>query len=231
MVHATGRRRFLPHGHSPDIDLVADFGERLIRVQVKTSVCRNRTPNGHERFEVQLATLGGNQSWSGRVKTFRGDRVDALFVLVGDGRRWMIPSMEIESKTCVHLGGSKYSEFEIESTERIDHLVLATEPSLNSDFPWGSAGVWRAGPDGTSGALALSEFESHLPHSEPPGRELGTTPAGQTRVSGNRQIVIPKRAFEAAQLARGDRLKAYAAGPGEVLFRRISQGPNDDGPP
>jgi len=42
--------------------------------------------------------------------------------------------------------------------------------------------------------------------------------------------VIPKRAFEAAELARGDRLKAYATGPGEVLFRRVARERNDDGP-
>ena len=51
----------------------------------------------------------------------------------------------------------------------------------------------------------------------------GTAPKGQTRVSGNRQIVIPKRAFEAAELRRGDRLKAVATGSGEVLFRRIAR--------
>jgi bifunctional DNA-binding transcriptional regulator/antitoxin component of YhaV-PrlF toxin-antitoxin module len=50
-------------------------------------------------------------------------------------------------------------------------------------------------------------------------------------VSGNRQIVIPKRAFEAAGLARGDRLKASAAGPGEVVFRRVARTQDDDGPP
>ncbi len=234
---------FLPLGHSPDVDLIADFVGRVIRVQVKTSVCRTRTPNGHERFEVQLATLGGNQSWSGRVKAFKPERADALFVLVGDGRRWLIPSSEIESTTSVHLGGPKHSEFEIEPTTSIDELVLATKASLESDSPRGSAGVWRAGPACKVGALVLSEFESHLPHSQPASPlppksqlrldtvERGTAPRGQTRISGHRQIVIPKRAFDSAELARGDRLKAFANGPGEVVFRRIAREQNDNGPP
>jgi bifunctional DNA-binding transcriptional regulator/antitoxin component of YhaV-PrlF toxin-antitoxin module len=48
----------------------------------------------------------------------------------------------------------------------------------------------------------------------------GRTPQGQTRVSGNRQIVVPKAAFDSASLSRGDRLKAYAIGPGDPLQAR-----------
>lgn len=37
-----GAKLFLPFGHSPDVDPVADFGDELLRVQVKTStVWRN----------------------------------------------------------------------------------------------------------------------------------------------------------------------------------------------
>ena len=82
----------------------------------------------------------------------------------------------------------------------------------------------------------LSEFESHLPHSpqldplpEPPRT---TRTEGQTKVSGNRQIVIPKRAFENAKLNRGDRLKAVAVGDGQVKFTRIArEAQNENGPP
>jgi hypothetical protein len=31
-----GAKVFVPLGHRPDVDLVADFGDRLVRVQVKT---------------------------------------------------------------------------------------------------------------------------------------------------------------------------------------------------
>jgi Holliday junction resolvase-like predicted endonuclease len=48
---------FKPIFEHPDCDLVADFGDELVRVQVKSSTCwRN------ERYEVTLATRGGNQS-------------------------------------------------------------------------------------------------------------------------------------------------------------------------
>jgi PD-(D/E)XK endonuclease len=84
---AQGANVSIPFGHSPDYDLVADLGGRLLRVQVKSATFFR---NG--RWEVSVATYGGNQSWTGLVKRFDASRCDYLFVLVGDGRRWFIPS-------------------------------------------------------------------------------------------------------------------------------------------
>ena len=79
---------FIPVGHTPrDFDLIADFGDGLVRVQVKTSTCWRK-----RRWEVTLCTRGGNQSWSGLVKLLDATRCDALFVHTGDGRRWFIPA-------------------------------------------------------------------------------------------------------------------------------------------
>ena len=110
---------YLPLGHSPDVDLVADLDGELLRVQVKTS--RHRTGTG--RFAVQLATSGGNQSWNRIVKDFDSSRYDWLFVLVEDGRRWFIPSDAISVKRSICLGGPKYSEFEVESGKPFAELV------------------------------------------------------------------------------------------------------------
>jgi hypothetical protein len=74
-----------PFGHSPDWDLVAEMGGRLLRVQVKTSTCFRLS-----RWSVTLVTRGGNQSWSGLVKRVDPTRCDYLFVLVGDARQWFI---------------------------------------------------------------------------------------------------------------------------------------------
>ena len=106
-----GAKVFIPIGHSPDYDLIADFGDRLVRVQVKTS--RRLTPHG--RFQVMLETKGGNQSWNGVVRRFDRSRYDSLFVLVADGRRWFIPSDRIEGTSGICLGGTKYGEFEVAS--------------------------------------------------------------------------------------------------------------------
>jgi len=98
-----------PIGHSPDYDLIADDGEALLRVQVKTA-----TGYRKGRWEVALCTRGGNRSWNGLVKRFSSTRCDLLFVLVGDGRRWSMPSEVVEAGTRLVLGGPKYAEFEVE---------------------------------------------------------------------------------------------------------------------
>ena len=104
-----GYKLWLPVLHSPDSDLIAEDGDELLRVQVKTTTrYRNR------RWEVALCTRGGNQSWNGVSKLFSPSRCDRLFVLVADGRRWFIPATVIEGTTTVLLGGPKYADFEVE---------------------------------------------------------------------------------------------------------------------
>jgi hypothetical protein len=92
--------------------LIADFGDELVRVQVKTS---GFFRNG--RWEVALCTRGGNQSWSGRVKLLDTSRCDAVFVHVSDGRRWYIPSWAVEATSSLLLGGPKYAAFEVERSD------------------------------------------------------------------------------------------------------------------
>jgi hypothetical protein len=105
-----GHPVFVPFGHSPDIDLVAIIDSYAVRIQVKT--CRRRTPAG--RWDVMICTRGGNQSWNGLSKRFSRDRCDYLFVLVGDGRRWFIPSQVVEGTVGICLGGPKYGEYEVD---------------------------------------------------------------------------------------------------------------------
>jgi Holliday junction resolvase-like predicted endonuclease len=102
---------WIPVGHSPDSDLIAeDADERLLRVQVKTTTLKVR-----ERWAASVCTRGGNRSWNGIVKRFSATRCDWLFVLVGDGRRWFIPAKSVDGGTRLLLGGPKYSRFEIDS--------------------------------------------------------------------------------------------------------------------
>ena len=100
---------FFPAFHSPDFDLVAEWGTGLQRVQVKTSTVFRK-----ERWDVMVCTRGGNQSWSGVIKHLDPSLYDWLFVLVGDGRRWFLPSAEVEGTSSIRLGGPKYEAREIE---------------------------------------------------------------------------------------------------------------------
>jgi PD-(D/E)XK endonuclease len=102
----------LPMFHSPDYDLIADFGERPLRIQVKTSISWHR-----KRFIVALCTRGGNRSWNGVVKRLDATRCDHLFVHVGDGRRWFIPSYALGGGSAIAVGGPKYAAFEVASGE------------------------------------------------------------------------------------------------------------------
>jgi hypothetical protein len=88
--------------------LIADDGEALHRVQVKTT-----TQYRKRRWTVRICARGGNQSWNRTVK-FSASRCDWLFVLVADGRRWFIPAAAVAATSGLCLGGPKYAEFEVE---------------------------------------------------------------------------------------------------------------------
>ena len=88
-----------------DYDLVADLGDRLARVQVKTSVSRVRTPDGHERHAVRVATTGGNQSWTRLVKHFDPCRADFCSSLPAMGGAGSSRADAVEARTSIHLGG------------------------------------------------------------------------------------------------------------------------------
>jgi hypothetical protein len=120
---AQGAHVSIPFGHSPHYDLIADFEGQLARVQVKTSACRYK-----QRWSVTVCTRGGNRSWSGLVKTLDLDRFDFLFVLVADGRQWFIPAERVEGGSAIHLGGPKYSEFEVERGDPIPQARAAHTP-------------------------------------------------------------------------------------------------------
>ena len=117
-----GAKVAIPFGHSPDWDLLVEFGDRLLRVQVKTSTVFRKG-----RWEVTLCTRGGNQSWSGLVKRLDARRFDYLFVHVGDGRRWFIPAADLDASSGLRLGGPKYARFEVEPGE-----PLAVEPDART---------------------------------------------------------------------------------------------------
>ena len=124
---AQGAHVSIPFGHSPHYDLIADFDGRLTRVQVKTSGCRYK-----ERWSVTVCTRPGNRSWSGLVKTLDVDRFDFLFVLVADGRQWFIPADRVEGGRAIHLGGPKYSEFEVELGDSIPQARTLGAPLQSS---------------------------------------------------------------------------------------------------
>jgi PD-(D/E)XK endonuclease len=106
----------VPIGNSRHWDLIAELDGRLLRVQVKTTTLRR-----HGRWQAALCTRGGNRSWNGLSKLLDTSRCDYVFVLVGDGRQWFIPSGSLGGTSAIVLGGPKYAAFEVEQGEPIEH--------------------------------------------------------------------------------------------------------------
>jgi hypothetical protein len=217
----------IPFGHSPDYDLVAEVEGRLLRVQVKTSVFETRTPNGHPRYGVRLATNGGNQSWSGLAKRFDPSRADLLFVLIGDGRRWLIPATTVEAANSILLGGPKYSEFEIDRGRPLTPLVYGpTGSHLESRTPPGEypsgqrmAAVNRPAKSFT-GSNPVSPISRHR-RVDRPSFERTAARSGQTILGAKRRLEIPLTPFNEAGLSIGDRMRVRADGSGCLILERI----------
>ncbi len=96
---ARGYSISLPLIDSQPYDLVVDAGERLHRVQVKTTTRRARNGN----FVVQVCTRGGNRSFH-TTKHFAPTSCDLLYVLTDEGDRYLIPSNEVRARSSLTLG-------------------------------------------------------------------------------------------------------------------------------
>jgi hypothetical protein len=216
---------WIPFGHSPDCDLIAQRGEQLWRVQVKTA-----TTYRSGRDQVVVATRGGKQSWNRISKRFSAHRCDWLFVLVGDGRRWLIPAVAVEGTTGICLGGPKYAEFELHHN-RDGELPVWLQAELTSranilEPPRGSA---EAGESGEAVNLVPMAEGVRIP--PPPSRAPATAPAkpySRTSLSGKHQVTIPTTPLKAAGLEAGDTFRVDALGPGQVALTRLERpGGND----
>lgn len=208
-----GATVWVPFNHSPHVDLMAEWDDKLIRVQVKNSTLHGAVKSGAERWKISIATNGGNRSWSGLTKKFDPARVDYLFVLVGDGRRWFIPAPFVEAARSVALGGTKYSEFEVERGTPFEELIYPSEPNTIVPF---TPGECQSGQMvSTVNRAAMPTQVRILPPPSPP------TASRQVLLRPKRQATFPKAPCEEAGIDPGDRLRVRAEGPGRLVFEKI----------
>lgn len=213
---------WVPFTHSPHVDLMAEWDEGLVRVQVKTSTYRGST-QPDDRWHISIATNGGNRSWNGLAKQFDPARVDYLFVLVGDGRRWFIPAHFVEGSRGLVLGGVKYSEFEIERGTPIEALVYGKPPANRIGAASPLQGECQSGQmEQTVNLPAMPTQVRILP---PPSPSPLTT--RQILLRPKRQATFPKAPCEEAGILPGDRLRVRADGPGRIVFEKIAGEPAD----
>ncbi len=227
---SVGATVLLPVGHSPDFDLVAEANGRLLRIQVKTSTQSTLTPEGHPRSGVALATKGGNQSWNGVTRTLDPSRFDYLFVLTGDGRRWFIPSTDLEGRTAISLGGPKYSDYEIEPGRPIRQLVYHETPALESEllageYPSGQRMATVNRPAQPSQVRILPPPFRPRSGFQPSAYDRKLGRGGQAVVNGKRRVTLPRESCIEAGLQDGDRLHVRSEGDGRVVLERIEPPP------
>jgi hypothetical protein len=214
-----GAHIFVPVGHSPDIDVVAEIDRVMHRIEVKTAT--HKTPSG--RWDVHIATRGGNQSWNGVTKYFDRGRCDYLFVHVGDGRRWFIPSGAIDSRAGLLLGGPKYSEYEVDRGRPL--IAVREESPLNSggpgEYPRGQrmAAVNRPAQSfaGSTPASPIASDRTVRPthYERKPGRQ------GIAVINQKRRITLPQKPFFEAGFANGGKVRVRANGPGRIVIEQV----------
>jgi hypothetical protein len=212
---------WVPFTHSPHVDLMAEWDDGLARVQVKTSTYRGSTRNS-DRWHISIATNGGNRSWSGVAKQFDPARVDYLFVLVGDGRRWFIPAHLVEGSRGLVLGGIKYSEFEIEPGTPFEALVYGDAPANRIAAASPLPGECQSGQMEQTVNLPAMPTQVRIlppPSSPPASRQILLRP--------KRQATFPKAPCEEAGILPGDRLRVSADGPGRIVFEKIATDPGE----
>jgi Holliday junction resolvase-like predicted endonuclease len=215
-----GAHIYVPVGHSPDVDLIAEVEGDVLRVEVKTAT--HQTPSG--RWDVQIATRGGNQSWNGVAKYFDRERCDFLFVQVGDGRRWFIPTGAIDGRTGLTLGGPKYSDYEIAPGR-----PLLPPADGNARLESGQPGECPSGQrERTVNAPAQPTEVRILPPPLPSPRRVKPTnyerkpgQRGEAVINQKRRLTIPQRPFFEAGFENGGRVRVRAVGPGRILIEQI----------
>src|SRR4051794_26257099 len=199
-----GAHIYVPVGHSPDIDLIAVMDNRTLRVEVKTS---NRVKG--QCWQVQISTRGGNQSWSGLAKHFDPKRCDFLFVHVGDGRRWFIPTNVLDCRSGLTLGGPKYSPFEIERGRPLGEPTAVKLRGLGEYGSGQTGGAVNAMPECFAGSNPASPIVSKQETVlRPSNRERKLGRSGQAIINQKRRVTIPQSAFFPAGFQPGDRLRA-----------------------
>ncbi|HEX2906540.1 MAG TPA: group I intron-associated PD-(D/E)XK endonuclease [Phototrophicaceae bacterium] len=91
-------------------DLGVDMGDKICRVQVRTTYHKNKAGN----YEVHLRVLGGNRSGTGLTTYFDPAKVEYLFVVTEIGEKYLIPSTDIMCKSTITLCDEKYAQYRVE---------------------------------------------------------------------------------------------------------------------
>jgi hypothetical protein len=99
---------FIPFSDTDKYDLVVDNKGILNRIQCKYSDDKEKSGG----YIVDLRTFGGYREKTYHTKYLKED-FDFLFVLCGNGNRYLIPRDKIDNKSIIVLGIKSWSEYKI----------------------------------------------------------------------------------------------------------------------
>lgn len=104
----------IPFAEEADYDLIVDDGVNLYKIQVKTSRFKR-----NKSYQVNIGnyTYIANKPSEGKTKYFSERDVDYLFVLLGNGFKYLIPKDKVESDKKICLGYKKYKEYRVDVGE------------------------------------------------------------------------------------------------------------------
>jgi hypothetical protein len=97
-LQVLGYRISIPFTENQNYDLIVDKDNVLYRVQIKTT----RQKNKYGIFQVNLRTLGGNQSFHIIKKRKAGD-YDLLYALTDNNVSYLIPDSTIKAENALSL--------------------------------------------------------------------------------------------------------------------------------
>ena len=100
----------IPLNDTQKYDLIAEIDGKLSRISVKTS--RYSHTNGLS-YEVRLCNTGGS-SGVGKRRNFNNASCDFVFVLTGNDKIYLIPSLDISVINSITVG-TKYTEYEVKT--------------------------------------------------------------------------------------------------------------------
>ena len=84
---------------SQGYDLVVEKDGKFERVQCKTTFKKNK----HGIYQVELRTISNTRGKQLEVRKPSKDNFDLLFVTDGNGKMYLIPSLEVHGRNCISL--------------------------------------------------------------------------------------------------------------------------------
>jgi hypothetical protein len=88
----------IPLTDSQEYDLIVDSLDGLDRVQVKHTKYKR---NG--KYQISLTVKGGNKSSKGFIKKLDSSKVDSIFIVTSDNKRYWLPISLINNRQSLSL--------------------------------------------------------------------------------------------------------------------------------